>query len=112
LLLPLTVVGIVVERCRSVATQSCRTMVRQRCRQHQAAREFFDAVVWQAQRRRLLSEEHFTVDGTLLEAAASLKSFKRRDGGDQGPPDDPGNPSVSWRGDKRSNVWAIMELTP
>ena len=50
------------------------------------AREFFDAVAWQAQRRRLLSEEHVTVDGTLLEAAASPKSFTRRGEGD--PPAD------------------------
>lgn len=77
---------------------------RARLMAHKVAREFFDAVVWQAQRRKLLSEEHFTVDGTLLEAAASLKSFKRRDGDDTRPPDDPGNPTVSWRGQKRSNT--------
>jgi len=85
---------------------------RARLLEHKAAREFFDAVVWQAQRRRLLSEEHFTVDGTLLEAAASLKSFKRRDGGDGGPPDDPGNPTVSWRGQKRSNVTHASTTDP
>jgi transposase len=79
---------------------------------HQAAREFFDAVVWQAQRRRLLSEEHFTVDGTLLEAAASLKSFRRRDGDDERPPDDPGNPTVSWRGQKRSNATHASTTDP
>jgi transposase len=79
---------------------------------HKVSREFFDAVVWQAQRRRLLSEEHFTVDGTLLEAAASMKSFKRRDGGDGRPPDDPGNPTVSWRGERRSNATHVSTTDP
>jgi hypothetical protein len=53
----------------------------------------------------LVSREHFTVDGTLIEAWASLKSFKRKDGksAPQGPPDDPGNPSVNFHGEKRSN---------
>jgi transposase len=85
---------------------------RARLMEHRVAREFFDAVVWQAQRRRLLSEEHFTVDGTLLEAAASPKSFKRRDGGDDRPPDDPGNPTVSWRGQKRSNATHASTTDP
>ena len=51
-----------------------------------------------------MSDEHFTVDGTLIEAAASLKSFKPRDG--DPPPDDgdPGNPSVDFHGQRRSNV--------
>jgi transposase len=79
---------------------------------HAVAREFFDAVVWQAQRRKLLSGEHFTVDGTLLEAAASLKSFKRRDGDRGGPPDDPGNPTVGWRGQKRSNATHASTTDP
>jgi transposase len=79
---------------------------------HKVAREFFDAVVWHAQRRKLLSDEHFTVDRTLLEAAASLKSFKRRDGADGGTPDDPGNPTVSWRGQKRSNATHASTTDP
>jgi transposase len=85
---------------------------RARLMAHKVAREFFDAVVWQAQRRRLLSEEHFTVDGTLLEAAASLKSFKPRADGDERPPDDPGNPTVSWRGQKRSNATHASTTDP
>src|SRR5947209_633128 len=78
---------------------------RQRLLQHQVAQQFFDAVVRQADRRGLLSNEHFTVDGTLIEAAASLKSFKAKNKppSDQ-PPDDPGNPTVNFRGEKRSNV--------
>jgi hypothetical protein len=54
----------------------------------------------------LMSREHFTVDGTLIEAWASLKSFRPKDEkpGDRPPPDDPGNPTVNFRGEKRSNV--------
>jgi transposase len=71
---------------------------------HKVGREFFDVVVAQAQDRKLLSDEHFTVDGTLIEAAASLKSFRRRDEEpSQAPPDDPGNPTVNFHGEQRSN---------
>jgi transposase len=69
------------------------------------AKRFFDEVLAEARGQRLLSDEHFTVDGTLLEAWASFKSFKRRDGHDDQPPqDDPGNPTVNFRGEKRSNA--------
>src|SRR3954452_8926654 len=51
---------------------------RERLLRHEVGQQFFDEVVFQAQERKLLSDEHFTVDGTLIEAAASLKSFKRR----------------------------------
>jgi hypothetical protein len=50
-----------------------------------------------------MSDEHFTVDGTLLEACAGLKSFKRTDAGEQPPVDDPGNPTVDFHGEKRSS---------
>ena len=50
-----------------------------------------------------MSDEHFTVDGTLLEACAGLKSFQRVDGEEAAPPDDPGNPTVDFHGEKRSN---------
>ena len=50
-----------------------------------------------------MSSEHFTVDGTLIESWASLKSFKSKDDDDQTPPDDPGNPTVDFHGEKRSN---------
>jgi hypothetical protein len=53
---------------------------------------FFDAARRQADEAGLLSDEHFTVDGTLLEAWASLKSLRRKDAGPTPPPDDPGNP--------------------
>ncbi len=66
------------------------------------AREFLIEVVRQAQGQNLTSDEHFTVDGTLVEAWASLKSFQRKDQESQ-PPDDPGNPTVNFHGEKRSN---------
>ena len=66
------------------------------------AREFLCEVVKQAQEKKLTSDEHFTVDGTLVEAWAGLKSFQRKDG-KSGPPDDPGNPTIDFHGEKRSN---------
>jgi len=69
------------------------------------ARQFFEAVLTQARARRVLSDEHFTVDGTLLEAWAGQKSFTRRDGTSRGPSDDdPSNPTVNFHGERRSNV--------
>ena len=56
-------------------------------------RRFFRAVVAQARGLNLLSDEHFTVDGTLVEAWASLKSFRRKDSDPSEPPDDRGNPN-------------------
>jgi transposase len=78
---------------------------RERLLQHDVAREFFDAVVQRAAERDLLSDEHFTVDGTLIEAAASLKSFRPKDEPPSAePPDDPGNPTVNFHRQKRSNA--------
>ncbi len=68
------------------------------------ANTLFAEVLAQARSRALLSREHFTVDGTLIEAWASHKSFKRKDGSDQQPPDDPGNPTVDFHGERRSNA--------
>ena len=80
------------------------TKNRDRLLKHEVGQRFFDEVVAQAQERKLLSDEHFTVDGTLIEAAASLKSFRRRDAQpSEEPPDDPGNPTVDFHGEKRSN---------
>jgi len=66
------------------------------------AREFLMEVVGQAREKDLTSDEHFTVDGTLIEAWASLKSFQRK-GDKNTPPDDPGNPTVNFHGEERSN---------
>src|ERR687886_263148 len=77
----------------------------ERLLQHQVAREFFDAVVRRADERGLLTDEHFTVDGTLIEAAASLKSFRPKDEPPSPPPpEDTGNPTVNFRGERRSNA--------
>ena len=76
---------------------------RARLLEHDVAREFFTRVVAQARSLQLLSDEHFTVDGTLVEAWASLKSFKRKDQEPTKPPDDPGNPTVNFHGERRSN---------
>jgi transposase len=67
------------------------------------AKKFFERVLVQARSMDLMSDEHFTVDGTLLEACASLKSFKKVDGEEPSAPDDPGNPTVDFHGEKRSN---------
>lgn len=78
---------------------------RARLLEHDVAKQFFAAVVEQARKARLMSADHFTVDGSLIEAWASLKSFKAKDAGKgkDEPPDDPGNPTVNFHGEKRSN---------
>jgi len=70
--------------------------------EHQVAREFLTAVVSEARRRHLLSEDHFTVDGTLLEAWASLKSLRPKDGGET-PKQGERNPDVDFHGEPRAN---------
>jgi transposase len=79
------------------------TKNRNRLLEGDVAREFLGEVVVQAQAKGLTSDEHFTVDGTLIEAWASLKSFQQKDQKAAPPPDDPGNPSVDFHGEKRSN---------
>jgi transposase len=79
------------------------TRNRERLLKHDVAGEFFRRVVGHAQSNGLMSDEHFTVDGTLIDAWASMKSFKAKDGKAGDPPDDPGNPSVDFHGEKRSN---------
>jgi len=78
------------------------TKNRDRLLDGEVAREFLCEVVKQAREKNLTSDEHFTVDGTLIEAWASLKSFQRKDQKNT-PPDDPGNPTVDFHGEKRSN---------
>lgn len=77
---------------------------RQRLIEHKVAQRFFREVVNVAREAQLLSDEHFSVDGTLIDAWASMKSFQRK--GEKSrvvAVDDPGNPTVSFRGEKRSN---------
>lgn len=78
---------------------------RERLLEHEVGRLFFDTVVKQAREANLISEDHFSVDGTLIEAWASLKSFRPK--GEEGSRDkdqgDPGNRWVDFHGEKRSN---------
>jgi transposase len=82
--------------------------------QADVACRFFEGVVQQAKAARLLSADHFTVDGTLREAWASLKSFRPKDEqrGGRRPPDDPGNPTVNFHGERRSNAthWSLTDV--
>src|SRR5206468_6337337 len=83
------------------------TKNRQRLLDGDIADAFFAAVLQQARQRDLLSDEHFTVDGTLLEAWAGQKSFRRIDDDQQQPPaagtEADSNPTVNFHGEKRSN---------
>jgi transposase len=79
---------------------------RERLLRGEIAEEFFSAVLDLARAKELLSDEHFTVDGTMIEGWASLKSFQpKEDSGNDShdKPDDPGNPTVNFHGQKRSN---------
>jgi transposase len=79
------------------------TKNRNRLLEAEVAKDFLAQVVKQAQEKGWTSDEHFTVDGTLLEAWASMKSFQPRDKKSSPPPDDPGNPTMNFHGEKRSN---------
>ncbi|MGH8337770.1 MAG: IS5 family transposase [Gammaproteobacteria bacterium] len=77
---------------------------RERLLEGDVAEAFFAEVLGVAKEYDLLSDEHFTVDGTLIEAWASQKSFQKKSEGEvAAPPEDPGNPTVNFRGERRSN---------
>jgi len=77
---------------------------RDRLLEADVAQAFFAAVLGKIRQRGWLSDEHFSVDGTLLEAWASQKSFQKKDGSGGAPAgDDPGNATVNFHGEKRSN---------
>jgi transposase len=78
------------------------TKNRDRLLEGDIAAAFFAEVLAEATAAGLVSTEHFTVDGTVLEAWASQKSFRRRDA-PPAPPDDPGNPTINFRGEARKN---------
>jgi transposase len=88
------------------------TKNRERLLDGDIAEAFFQAVLQQARERGLLSDEHFTVDGTLLEAWASVKSYQRKDGKNAVPPDDPGNATVDFHGETRSNDTHASKTDP
>jgi len=79
---------------------------------HDVARIVFDAVVQEADREQVLSSDHFSVDGTMIAAAASMKSVRKRDGDSPAPPDDPGNPDVSFRNERRTNATHASTTDP
>jgi transposase len=79
------------------------TKNRDRLLDHEIADQFFAAVVGQAKLRRYVSSEHFSVDGTLLEAWASHKSFQPKDQPGRKPPMAGRNAEVSFHGERRSN---------
>jgi len=76
------------------------------------AEKFFALILDQAAAAGLLSDEHFSVDGTLIEAWASQKSFQRKDKPEAPPPDDPGNPTVNFHGEIRRNDTHEMNRKP
>lgn len=88
------------------------TKNRERLRAGDIAQAFFERVLVQARQAHLLSHEHFTVDGTLIEAWAGQKSFKKKTGPAGPPPDDPGNPTVDFRGEPRSNATHASTTDP
>ena len=79
------------------------TKNRERLLDADIAKEFLSQTVKQVYAKGWASDEHFTVDGTLIEAWASLKSFQPKDRSQTDPPDDPGNPTVNFHGERRSN---------
>jgi transposase len=79
------------------------TKNRDRLLEADVAKHFLAQVVEQARAKGWTSDEHFTVDGTLLEAWAGMKSFQRKDRKNPPSADDPGNPTVNFHGEKRSN---------
>jgi transposase len=83
------------------------TKNRDRLLEGAVAEEFFSLIVEQARAKKLLSDEHFSVDGTLIEAWAGQKSFQRKKSSDntlKPPPNDPGNnPTINWHKQKRRN---------
>lgn len=87
---------------------------RDRLLEHDVAAAFFSEVVDFARRQQLLSRDHFTVDGTLIDVWASHKSLRRRDGSDdeQPPPDDLSNPTLDFRGEQRSNDTRVSRTDP
>ena len=88
------------------------TKNRERLLEGEIADRFFDSVQAQALEHQLISDEHFTVDGTLVEAWAGHKSFKPKGTSSGDRPDDPGNPTVDFRGQKRSNATHASTTDP
>jgi transposase len=87
------------------------TKNRDRLIEAKVARKLLRRVVRKARKAQLLSNEHFSVDGTLIESWAAVKSMRRRDGTD-GPPGPGRNPWVNWHGEKRTNETHVSPTDP
>jgi len=83
---------------------------KERLLEHEIARQFLGVVLDEARQCKLLSEDHFTVDGTLLEAWASLKSFRSKDGSGSPPADGEKNPEVDFT--VRSGLMILINPPP
>jgi transposase len=89
------------------------SMNRQRFADHGLIQAFFDALVRQAVVEGYVSDEHFSVDGTLIRSWASLKSLQPKDTPTPPePPDDPGNPTVNFHGQRRTNATHVSRTDP
>jgi transposase len=88
------------------------TKNRERLLRGDVATAFFQRVLELARGDALLSGDHFSVDGTLIQAWAGQKSFKAKDGAGDAPPDDPGNADVNFRGEKRANATHASTTDP
>jgi transposase len=89
------------------------SMNRERFEQHDLVGKFFDRIVREAVVDGYASQDHFTVDGTLIRSWASMKSLRRRDGTEPERTDrDPGNPSVNYRGERRTNETHVSGTDP
>jgi transposase len=87
------------------------TKNRDRLIEAKVARKLLRRIVRKARAAHLLSNEHFSVDGTLIESWAAVKSMRRRDGDDD-PPGPGRNPTVNWHGEKRSNATHVSPQDP
>jgi transposase len=103
-------VGLTIEE--AVWDPTVFTKNRDRLLEGEVAHAFFEQVLARARGQQLLSSEHFTADGTLIEAWASLKGFKPKADPPAEPPDDPGTPSVDFRGEKRTNATHASPTDP
>ena len=95
-----------------VWTPEVFSMNRERFARHNLLQKFFDRIVAEAITEQLASPDHFTVDGTLIRSWASHKSLVPKDGPPPPKDGDPGNPSVNWHGQKRSNATHVSTTDP
>ncbi len=96
-----------------VWTPETFSMNRERFEEHNLVQKFFDRLVREAVVEGYASPDHFTVDGTLIRSWASMKSLRRRDGTEpERMDDDPGNPSVNYRGERRTNETHVSKTDP